>query len=418
MAIIDRIIGPALDRYMSSVLNRGAGGMTHSGQRINGETPFNLISVRSAISILAQDVASTPLELWRTTGKVREKAIEHPLYGVLTVAPNGRMTAMEWREAAMVALLTWGNSYAYIQRDEAYRVVALWPLRPDRVLVTLSEDGRLAYRYNPINDTIAPQTFDQFDILHVKGLSSDGLVGRTPLFDLREKLGEIKAEERFSQSFYGNGMKRGAAFTHPGTLSDTAFEHLKKQTSDEGGAEKAWKTLILEEGVTFTEMTFAPEDAQLLQTREFSVEEICRAFNLPPYKMRITKPGAVSYASVESQQLDYLLSTLNGWYVRIEQAVNRACLSLNERNSGLHVIHNSRTMLRADLKSQAAASQVLRNISAVTVNEVREDFGYNPSDDPRADDLFAPTYVQGTAQPPTTPDDMAMPFPDMAPPVQ
>lgn len=409
MALIDRLIGPAISRYIEQ-LNQPFGGMkTKAGQTVTSDSPFELVAIRSAISVLSADVATLPLKLYKQQGRGRNEQPSHPLSHALRF-PNPRMTGFEWRETMMVSLLTWGNAYAYIQRDEMKRPVAFWPLRPDNMSVMLGEDKRLYYRYQPSEEDMAAGTFEAYDILHVKGLSHDGIVGRTPLYDFVEKIGELKAMERFSQSFYGNGMKRSAVLKHPSTLSDTALQHLKESIADQRGGDQAWKTLVIEEGMDFSELSFAPEDAQLLETRRFGVEDVCRIYNLPPYKLRINTQGAVSYASVDAQSIDYLVSTLTPWLVRIEQAIDRACLSLDETQAGFFVEHNTRALLRSDLKNQAEALEIGRKNGWYSVNDCREHLGENPVSDPRADDYFAPTYVQATtasmSEPPDHPDEM------------
>ena len=129
MALIDRIIGPAIGRYIEQ-LNAGFGlTKTNSGAWVGPESPFELVSVRSAINVLSADVATLPLKVYRRDGRGRVEATDHPLYDCLRLAPNPRMTAFEWREAMMVSLLTWGNAYCWLQRDQERRVIALWPLR-------------------------------------------------------------------------------------------------------------------------------------------------------------------------------------------------------------------------------------------------------------------------------------------------
>lgn len=147
----------------------------------------------------------------------------------------------------------------------------------------------------------------------------------------------------------------------------------------------------------FSELTFAPEDAQLLDTRRYGVEDACRIFNLPAFKMRINTPGAVSYASVDAQWVDYLVSTLTPWLTRIEGALNGQCLSKSERDSGLFVKHDTRELLRADVKATAEAHKIYREINVLCANEIRDDIGMNPSDDSRADDAWSATYVQSTS---------------------
>lgn len=388
--IIDRFITPAVVRVINSLTPPGSF-TTHSGQTIGPESPFELVAFRAAINVLSQDVAALPLKLYRSDGKSREEVIDHPLAAVLRYAANDRMTSYEFRETQMVSLLHLGNSYAYKQTDSLGRVMALYPLRPDRMTVSMSaETGGLTYTYTPIDKTLPTTEFSAAEILHIKGLSSDGMVGRSPLSDFREKLGEIAATERMTQSFFGNGMKRGAVLKHEKTLSDGAYDRLKRSLEDKAGADKAWKVLLLEEGMDFSELTFSPDDAQMLDTRKFSVEDVCRIYNLPPYKLRMNEPGASSYASVDAQRIDYLISSLTPWLVRIEQAFVRSCLTPKEVAGGYFVEHNTRALLRSDLKSQAEALKIGREANWYSVNDCRRFLGENPIEDARADDHFAP----------------------------
>ena len=228
-------------------------------------------------------------------------------------------------------------------------------------------------------------------------MSGDGLVGRSPLTDFREKLGEIGAIERQTQSFFGNGMKRGAVLKHPKTLSKEAQDRIKASAEEQTGPAKAWKVLVLEEGLDFAELTFSPEDAQMLETRRFSVEDVCRMYNLPAYKLRINEAGTVSYASVDAQHIDYLVSSLTPYLVRIEQGIMRCCLSPADIAAGYFVEHNTRALLRADLKSQAEALKIGRECNWYSVNDCLDHLGENPSADPRADDKFAPVQFTGGA---------------------
>jgi HK97 family phage portal protein len=396
LSLIDRIISPALQRFLEGLNRTTNSFQTNAGQTIDSDSPFELVAFRSAINVLSQDVATLPLRMYVKSGRARIDVTDHPLALALRLVPNPRMTAYEFREAMMVSLLTWGNFYAYLMRDNKGRVTAMYPLRPDRVTVTLDEAGLLLYTYSPADVEIEEQQFIAYEVLHIKGLSTDGLVGRSPLYDYREKMGEIAAAERFTQSFYGNGMKRSAVLSHPKTLSSEAQARLEASVKKQAGSDKAFGVLILEEGMDFSELSFAPEDAQLLESRRFSVEDSCRIFNLPPYKLRINEAGTVSYASVDAQHIDYLISSLTPWLVRIEQGIMRCCLSPAEVAGGMFVEHNTRALLRSDLKSQAEALKIGREANWYSPNDCREYLGENPIPDPRADDYFAP--VQFTVQ--------------------
>jgi len=396
LPLVDRILEPALRRYFEKLNQTQGSHKTHSGQTIGPDAPFELVAFRSAINVLSQDVATLPLKMYAKDGRARVDVMDHPLALALRLTPNPRMTAYEFREAMMVSLLTWGNFYGYQMRDNSGRVSAIYPLRPDRMTVTLAEAGLLLYTYKPIDPEQPEQTFISYEILHIKGLSTDGLVGRSPLYDFREKLGEIAAAEKFTQSFYGNGMKRSAVLRHPARLSGDASTRLEESVKRQAGADNAFGVLVLEEGMDFSELSFAPEDAQLLESRRFSVEDACRIFNLPPYKLRINEAGTVSYASVDAQHIDYLISSLTPWLVRIEQGIMRCCMSPTEVAAGLFVEHNTRALLRSDLKSQAEALKIGREANWYSPNDCRYMLGENPIPDPRADDYFAP--VQFTVQ--------------------
>jgi HK97 family phage portal protein len=407
---------PVLARFLDSISSTQAATtyQTSSGQTVTSQTPFELVAVRAAINVLAQDVAALPLKLYRHDGRSREEVITNPLATVLRYQPNPRMSAYEWREALMVSLLIRGNAYGYIQRDGDGRCEAIYPLRPEQMKVELDPQGLLTYTYQPLNPDIPEKTFTQSEMLHVKGLSSDGLVGRAPLTDFREKLGEIAATERFTQAFYGNGMKRSAVLKHKSHISDDAHRRLRESMEKKSGADKAFSVLILEEDMDFNELTFAPEDAQLLDSRRFSVEDVCRIYNLPPYKLRLNEPGAVSYASVDSQRIDYLISSLTPWLVRIEQGIMRCCMTAPDVQEGLFVEHNTRALLRSDLKSQAEALEIGRRNNWYSVNECRAHLGENPVEDPRADDVFAATGTPGSKSFGDAEDNI----PDEAPPVE
>jgi len=378
---IGRLLAPAIENYLTGQFGT-LKGKTHSGEVVTDDSPFQNPAVRAAIQRIAYDIAVTPLKVVSQTDGTRKEQRKHPLYALLTSAPNARMTAFELKVAWMVWLLTWGNAYTYIERDANGRPMGLWPLRSDRMRVFIDPSNReMVYEYTPTTAEGDVQMFAQSEILHLKGLSSDGLVGRPPMADMREKLGELQAVERMSQSFYGNGMRSQGVLKTDTTMSAAAADRLKLQLDDRRGAGEAWKTLLLEEGVDYKELTFPPEQAQLLQTREFGVLDVCRWFNLRPYILGVNSAGSMSYNSVEIQQLDHNQATLRPWAVNIEQAIDRACIKSEERAAGVHVEFNLDANLRADTKTRYEAHQVALRNGILTLDEVRDIEGRNPYPD-------------------------------------
>ncbi|MEK9724929.1 MAG: phage portal protein, partial [Rhodospirillaceae bacterium] len=169
---------------------------SRSGVAVNEASALSYSAVWAAVALIASDVASLPLVLYRRTGeRSRARYVDHPLYELLHDAPNPEMTSLVFRETLQAHVLTWGNGYAEIQRDGAGRPVALWPLSPDRV--TVERVGReLVYRYPSATpgrpDVILPAS----DVLHVPGLGYDGLVGYSVIRQARESIGLGLATER------------------------------------------------------------------------------------------------------------------------------------------------------------------------------------------------------------------------------
>ena len=375
---IGRLLAPAIEKYLTGQFGT-LKGRTQSGEVVTDESPFQNAAVRAAIQRIAYDIAVTPLKVVSQRDGTRREQRDHPLYDLLTSEPNARMTAFEMKSVWLVWLLTWGNAYSYITRDEIGRPAGLWPLRADRMRVFIDQSTReMVYEYVPAGAEGEPQLFAQSEILHIKGLSTDGLVGRPPMSDMREKLGELQAMDRFSQSFYGNGMKSQGVLSHPTHLGDDAQRRMKAQMDDRKTAGAAWSTLVLEEGMEYKELTFPPEQAQLLQTREFGVLEVARWFNLRPYILGVNSAGSMSYNSVEIQQLDHNQATLRPWAVNIEQAIARACLTPEERAAGIHVEFNLDANLRADIKTRYEAHQIALRNGFLTLDEVRDVEGRNP----------------------------------------
>jgi HK97 family phage portal protein len=153
-------------------------GTTPSGKTVNERTAMQTTAVYACVRVLAEAIASLPLHTYRYMDKGKEKALDHNLYYLLHSEPNPEMTSFVFRETLMDHLLLWGNAYAQIIRDGRGKVVALYPLLPDKMTVDRTERGELFYLYNKegINYSLRSD-----EVLHIPGLGFDGLVGYSPI---------------------------------------------------------------------------------------------------------------------------------------------------------------------------------------------------------------------------------------------
>ena len=182
-----------------------SGGKATSGVIVDETTALSVTAVFSAVDLLSRTLASLPLVVYRRLpGGGKERATDHHLYSLLHDQPNPEMTSFEFRQALMGHLVLWGNAYAEIQRDEGGRVVALWPLRPDRMTIARDERG-LLYIYRIVR-TGQEVALRPWNIMHLRGLSSDGVVGYSPLRLAREAIGLAIATEQFGARFFANGV--------------------------------------------------------------------------------------------------------------------------------------------------------------------------------------------------------------------
>jgi HK97 family phage portal protein len=353
----------------------GWGPAASSGISVSEHTAMNFSAVWAAVSIIAGDVASLPLILYkRLPNGGKERFLSHKLYRILHDEPNPEMGSMVFRETLQAHLLTWGNGYAEIERDGADQVSALWPLTPDRVY-PFRQDRRLKYRV--LNPDGGPDAiFEARDIFHVPGLGFDGVSGYSVIAKARESVGLGLATERFGGAFFGKGSTFGGVLSHPKVLSDNAKKSLRESIETQHqGVERAHKFLILEEGMAYERLGIPPNDAQFLETRKFQITEIARWFQLPPHKLADLERA--TFSNIEQQDIEYYKSCLRRWLVRWEQELNRKLIARPERNLQFaeHLVEG---LLRGDSQARGEYYSKMFTIGAFSVNKILELENQNP----------------------------------------
>ncbi len=194
-------------------------GPTPSGKTVNERTAMATSAVYACVRVLSETIASLPLHVYRRTGQGKEKAMDHGLYYLLHDEPNPEMTSFVFRETLMGHLLLWGNAYAQIIRDERGRVIGLYPLLPDRMEVGRSKQGELYYRYQKEG---REYLLRWEEVLHIPGLSFDGLVGYSPIAMAMNAIGMALATEEYGSKLFANDARPSVVLEHPGILKDPA----------------------------------------------------------------------------------------------------------------------------------------------------------------------------------------------------
>jgi HK97 family phage portal protein len=380
MNILERLFGQRkAERRMSDaeLIAALGGASSASGVHVTSETAMRSSAVYACVRVLAESVASLPLPLYRRAGdRGRERAVNHPLYALLHDTPNPEMTSFELRETLMYHLALWGNAYCKIESDGAGRVTGLWPLLPGQMEVKRTPSGALEYGYRLPNGTVTKLSPD--NILHIRGLSSNGIVGLSPISLARQSIGLALATEEYGARFFSNNAQPGVVLEHPGKLGDDAYDRLRTSwTETHSGLANAHRVAILEEGMKLEKVSIPPNDAQFLETRKFQATEIARIFRVPPHL--IADLDKATFSNIEQQSLEFVVYSLRPWLVRIEQAISRALLTDAERRAYYWEFLVD-GLLRGDTASRYQAYAVGRQWGWLSVNDVRERENMNPVD--------------------------------------
>ncbi|MCA0919707.1 phage portal protein [Pseudooceanicola nanhaiensis] len=348
---------------------RPSGQVADSGEIVSDSTVLGLSAVWACTNLLAGSIGSLPVMTYRTTEEGREPARDHALFRLLHDSPNYDQTALDFWEFVAASLELWGNAYAAVERESSGRLIALVPIRPDLVSVRRRESGTLEYRWTEDGQShVRPDS----GVLHIRGFGGNPLGGMSTLHFGRQAFGLARAIDRSAGTTFKNGMRPSGALTFKDWLSAEQREITKTVLVETFvGAQNTGRPLVLEGDTTWTPLTINPEDAQMLESRRFSVEEICRFFGVPPHMIGHTEKSTSWGTGLEQQTLAFQKFTLRRRLKRIEQAVNKQLLSAADRARGLYVEFNLEGLLRGDSASRSAFYQSGLSNGWLTINEVR-----------------------------------------------
>lgn len=345
-----------------------AGEPTDAGETITVDSSLQIGTVWACVRLIAQTIATLPLHTYRKADNGGAAiARDHDLYRLLHERPNYDMTSVEFWEAVVAAILLWGNAFIAIRRVGA-RIVALYPMRPDRVVRRLENDGSLTYFYTWGGKT---EKMKDSDVLHIKGFSLDGHLGISVVAMARNNMGAARAAERASSAIFRNGMRPSGTLTAPDYL--TAEQRIDAQAilNKFKGANATGSVPLLEGGWKFDKLSIDPDDAQMLETQAFHVEQLCRWFDVPPIMIGHQDKQSSFGTGVEQIMLHFYRTCLQHHISRIEKAVNGSLFTPEDRRKGFYASFNVAGLLRADHTGRASYYTSMVQNGIMTRNEVR-----------------------------------------------
>jgi HK97 family phage portal protein len=346
-------------------------GAAESGVYVTGETAMRVATVFACVRIISQAVASVGREINEIDADGVARAVTSgATLRALTVEPNEYMSAFDFFVMMQAHAELWGNGYAAIERNGRGEAVNLLPLISRRVAPERI-NGRLFYRV-ALMDTAGALVLPASEVLHIRGVMLDGLVGLAPINQGRQTIGLTEAAERYGSRFFKNDARPSIVLKHEKTLSEGAARRLKADWLARYSGTSQHSPAVLEEGLSFETVGIEPNAAQFLETRRFQRQDIAALFGVP--LSMLADPDAKSYRSGEDDDRRFtkhsILPRTKAW----EGEFNRKLFP----GRGRRVAHDLSELVRGTLKDHIGALKDGVQNALMTPNEARKRLGLPP----------------------------------------
>lgn len=346
----------------------GNGATSDSGLTVTPGAMLQLSAVWSCTRLISETIATLPLNVYERTSAGKRVAKQHPLQFILHDQPNQDSTAAVHWEATVAAMLLRGNGRAE-KLMVGGRLVGLQFLHPDRLSVSRKGDGAKEWRYT--EESGRQRVIPNDRIWNVPGFSVDGRCGVSVVAYGANVFGSAMSADRAANNTFNKGLQPTTVWKFPTVLRKEQRDDARAAIETISGAVNAGKPAIMEAGMDVATVGINPNDAQLLESRGFSVEEICRWFRVPPFMVGHAEKSTSWGTGIEQQMIGFLMFTLAPWLKRIEQAIEKDLMSPAERTR-YYVKFSVEGLLRGDSAARAAFYSVMVNNGILTRDEVRE----------------------------------------------
>ena len=348
-----------------------------NGPAVNERMAENFGTVTACVNAISSALAMAPANIYRRTATGRVEVLDHPLRRLIDGGPNDAQTWPDLIESHIGSTLLTGNGLIAIEREGA-EIARLRHVPWAWVSPMLAPSGRLVYDVTEQTGLYGSKGQTRRllagDVVHLRDRSDDGILGRSRLSRSPDTIAAALQGNEFARAFLANGAQPAGAITSDQLIGGEAMKALRSQFDERhAGAGKAGRVLVLSDGLKFTPFQISPEDAELLGSRKFGVEEICRLFQVPPPLVQDYSHN--TFTNSEAAGRWFAQFTLGPWARKIETAFSRA---LFPEGSGLHLELDLSSFLRGDPQTRWAAHKIAVDSGILDADEVREIEGFNP----------------------------------------
>lgn len=367
-----------------------------SGMPINENSAMNVSAVTACVSLIADMVAKLPLYLYRKTANGPEEIKDHPAIQLMSGFPSDLHTSFELRQLMETGKGLGGNGYARVFRDSGFDPVAIeWlaPIDVEPQMVRMSNGQHfIAYQVKGEKNLL-----NRTDILHIRGISRDGIKGLSPISLLRESIGTALSQTQAA----GTLMKNGARF--PGFLvsqsvlpKDSIDDARSEWESKYAGSANAGRMPILNGTFDFKQTNgMSMADAQFIESRRFELQEIARIYRIPAFM--IGDSNASNWGTgIEQQTLGFMNFCLDPHLRSWEESLAMTLLTTEEHRAGYYFQYDRDEVASVALEARANFYKAMREMRVFSANEVRSELGYQMVDDPSMSSYDNPAIAPQT----------------------
>ncbi|SMP32140.1 phage portal protein [Shimia sagamensis] len=361
-----------------------AGGYaSHAGKSVSPKTAMEVSAVWDCVRKTSEVVSTLPASLYERQADGSKVRIDNDLSDILTRAPNTSQTATEFWEGGTAQTVLRGNGYSerLLIKDRLVGLRPLFNVTPKRL-----PGGGFSYR---VVDRGKSYEMPASKVFHLRGFGPGDGLGMSAIAYGANSIGAALAADETAGSVFSNMMMAAAVLESDQGLSSDQRDQLQEMLSTFVGSKKAGKTLVLEAGLKHRAVQMNPEDAQLLETRQFGVEDVCRWFGVPPIVIGHAPKGQTMWGSgVEAIMLSWLTLGINPLLKRIEARIAKDLIPPSKRGKWVFE-WNREGMLQMDSKAKGEFLSKMGSSGTMTANERRSKLNLPPHDDPAADSLTA-----------------------------
>jgi HK97 family phage portal protein len=364
------------------------GKKTKSGAVVNENIALSISTVWACVRILAWTIASLPLITYKRLERGKERAVNFPVYDILKENPNPYQTSFEFLSLMSVFQNLWGAGIAEIEYKDN-TPVALWPIPPWMVKIKTSDHGRGGLFYSiDYGDGTTPKLIPAQHCVVFPSLQSSQFEWKSPIRCHSESIGMALSLTEFGARTFGQGTNPAGVLMHPSRLKEQSEKDLREKfRQNYEGLGNSHRIMLLEEGMRFERIGLPPEDAQYLETRKFTVEEIARIYNVPLHMIQHLEKSTSWGTGIEEMTIGFVTFTLRPYLVQWEQELKKKLFVDDKIHFPEFLIEG---LLRGKLAERYAAYAIARQWGWFSADDIREIENMNPLADKTGEMYLVP----------------------------